>query len=337
MKTTKALINQFLPFQTGMVFTLCCSLILSGCFGSDGDDDVVDDGGGSGTTVAFNFTQDNTETAAKLAANTMTFFPSFSQVSHTVITTLANSDPNNAPFDLMLCANAGSSILSWNDLDNSGKLSASDSARLTYTDCDIDGIATGTVDFAFSSADLDVLPYQVASTVTLNLSITDAPDTTTYSANFEADWSTDDNNVFISTSTANDASGHKITATENGIQLYQFGCFDVTESYSPATLGTYGLAPVVGVINSENKIMSLVGGPPLNFVSDLLESGTKRLFSLAIPECASIDVPAGVGDSDGSYMDIEALGGGNVRLHTYDNTDTEFFTIDTTWSLLLTD
>lgn len=337
MRTTKALINQFLPISMVMVIALCSSLILSGCFGSDGDDDVVDDGGGSGTAVAFNFTRDNTETAAKLAANTISFFPSFSEVSHTVITTLAIPIPNNAPFDLTLCANAGSSMLSWNDADDSGDLTAGDSARLTYTDCDIDGIATGTVDFVFSSADLDPPPNQVASTVTLNLSITDAPDTTTYTANFEADWSTIDNNVFISASKANDLSGQKITATENGIQLYQFGCFEVIESYSPGTPGTYGLAPVVGVINSDNKIMSLAGGPPLTFVNDLLESGTKRVLSLAIPECASVGVPAGVGDSDGSYIDIEAQSGGYVRLHTYDNTDAEFYTLDTSWDALLLD
>ena len=314
---------------------MCSALILSSC--SSGGDDVVDDGGGSSTTSAFNFTDVNTETAAKLAANTLSFFPAFAVVNHVVIYTLAVSDPNNAPFNLMLCANTGSSMLSWNDADNSGSLSAGDSAKLTYNDCDIDGIATGTVDYVFNSTDLDPPPSQVASTVTMNLSIYDAPDTTTYTANFEADLSTADNNVFTSTSTANDASGQKITATENATQLYQFGCFEVTESYSPSTLGTYGLAPAVGVINSDDKIMSLVGGPPLNFVNDLLESGTKRLYSLAIPECASIDVPSGVGDSDGSYIDMEALGGGNVRLHTYDDTNAEFYTADTTWNALLID
>lgn len=337
MKITKALSRKFLPFSKVMVIAMCSTLILSGCSGSGGDDDVVDDGGSDRTTVAFNFTQDNTETAAKLAANTISFFPAFSEVSHTVITTLAIPIPNNAPFDLTLCANAGSSMLSWNDADNSSDLTAGDSARLTYTDCDIDGIATGTIDYVFSSADLDPPPNQVASTVTLNLSIADAPDTTTYTANFEADFSTADNMVFTSVSKANDLSGQKITATENGAQLYQFGCFEVTESYSPSTPGTYDLAPVVGVVNSDNKIMSLVGGPPLTFVNDLLGSGSKRLLSLAIPECASVGVPLGVADSDGSYIDIEAQDGGYVRLHTYDNTDAEFYTIDTTWEALLLD
>jgi hypothetical protein len=83
--------------------------------------------------------------------------------------------------------------------------------------------------------------------------------------------------------------------------------------------------------------MSLAGGPALTFSNDMMESGTKRLLSLAVPGCASIGVLNGVGDSDGSYLDIEALGGGNIRLHTYDDMNVEIFTTDTTWDSLLLD
>ena len=81
--------------------------------------------------------------------------------------------------------------------------------------------------------------------------------------------------------------------------------------------------------------MSLAGGPELSFISDKIEAGKKLLLSLSAPECAALGAPNGVGDSDGSYIGMEALGGGNVRLHTFDATNVEQSTIDTTWDALL--
>jgi hypothetical protein len=177
-----------------MTFIVLSALSLSGCFGSGGDD-VVDDNNGLSVT-AFNFNADNSVTAAKLAADTMSFFPAFTVIGHSVISTLAVSDPNNSPFNLMFCANSGSSILTWTDTDNSGGLTAGDTTSLAFTNCDIDGIVNGTINFAITSADLDPLPNSVAVNVTTNLSIFEDPDTITFTANFKASMTTTDNNIF---------------------------------------------------------------------------------------------------------------------------------------------
>ena len=52
--------------------------------------------------------------------------------------------------------------------------------------------------------------------------------------------------------------------------------------------------------------------------------------------CTTVGVPStGVGGSDGSYIHMEALGGGNMRLHTFDAMNVEVFTVDTTWDVLI--
>lgn len=328
--------------QITMVFIVLSTLSLTGCFGGGGDDDYVVDGGGDGTPVsAFNFDADNTVIAAKLAADTMSFFPAFTLIGHAEISALAISDPNNSPYDLMLCANSGSSTLTWNDADRSGDLTAGDSTSLAFTNCDIDGIANGTINFTITSANLDLsLPNSVAMNVTTNISIFDDPDTIIFAASFTAQMATEDNNVFTVVYTTDDASGQKITVSENNAALYQFGCFDVSETYSPSTEGTYELSPN-GVVNASGKIMSLVGGPhpQLTFSSDMMETGTKRLLSLAVGTtgCASVGAANGVADSNGSYLDMEATGGGNITLRTYDALDTEIFSTETTWDALLVD
>lgn len=337
MKKSNINFLRILQTPATMGFIAFSALSLSGCLGSGDNDDVAVDGGGDTTGVnAFNFTADNSITAAQLAANTMSFFPAFTQVGHAIISELVVSDPNNSPFDLGICANAGSSILSWTDTDSSGDLTAGDTTSLAFTDCDIDGIANGTVNFAVTSADLDQTPPDsIAMNVTTNLSIFDDPDILTFSASFKAEMSTEYNNdVFTLAYTADDPSGEKIAVSENGALLYQFGCFNVSETYSPSTLGTYSLA-TAGVLNAANNIMSLAGGPAVNFSNDMMESGTKRLLSLAVPECATVGVANGVGDSDGSYLDIEATGGGNITLRTYNDANAEVFSTVTTWNSLL--
>ena len=43
----------------------------------------------------------------------------------------------------------------------------------------------------------------------------------------------------------------------------------------------------------------------------------------------------GVDGSDGSYINIEALGGGNLRLRTFDASNLELNSTDTAWKSLL--
>jgi len=320
-------------------FTGIVAVIIFGflsILGSGGGGDDVE-GTPQGGITAFNFTAGNTFTAAQLAASAMSFFPLFTNVGQIVLTTLATSDPNNSPFDLMICNNAGSSILSWNDIDTSGDISVGDVALLTFTNCDIDGsgaTATGTVSFIATSVDADPLPNSVGLTVAVNLTINAAPDTATLKADFGVISSTTNNVVFTNDYTANDPSGQKLTISENGTTLFQFGCFNVSQTFDIAVPGTYSLSPN-GVINASNRIMSLAGGPALTFVNDAMNAGTKRLLSLAVPGCDALGVLNGVGDSNGSYLDMEALSGGNIRLHTYDSNNYEFYTEDTTWNALI--
>jgi hypothetical protein len=310
---------------------------------------ILGSGGGGGVSgapsgatpssiKAFNFNPGNSAAAAQVAASTMAFFSDFSTLGHKILTTLAVSNPANSPFDLALCMNTGKSKLSWIDSDQSGDISIGDSAILQFTNCDLDGsgtTTTGTAKLGITSVNPDPLPNSVGLNVAVNVTVNDTPDTTTYIANFAETSSTADNTNFTNIYTANDTSAQHLSVTKNGSTLYEFGCFTVTKSFSLAnSAGTYKLQPS-GVINAADAIMSLAGGPELSFISDKMETGTKRLLSLAVPECATLGVPNGVGDSDGSYIDMEALGGGNVRLHTFDTTNTEQSTIDTTWDALL--
>ena len=149
--------------------------------------------------------------------------------------------------------------------------------------------------------------------------------------------STPDNINFTVIYTADDPKGHHLTVTENGVTRFTFACFNATKSLDvDSSAGTYSLS-ANGVINASNAIFSLVGGthPQMFFASDWMESGTKRLESRAVPNCDTAGAPNGVSDSNGSYIDMEAQGGGMVRLHTYDAANTEIFTTDTVWSDLL--
>ena len=335
MKKSNVKLNRFLRIPRTMALIMFGILSISGCGGGGGDDG---DGGGETNVTPFNFNKDNTVEAAQLAADAMSFFPPFSELGHEVITLLNIADPSNFPLDLVgVCTNAGTSELSWNDADGSGDLSAGDTTSLLFTNCDIDGIASGTIKFVFTSVELDLQPPDsVGHTVSVNLSIDDAIDTATFTANFGANWSTPNYTDFINVYTADDPSGQKLTVSENGITLLQFGCFNVTHTFNIGNSeGTYQLAPE-GVINASDRIMSLLGGSPLPFINDAMESGTRRLLSVSMPlACTTVGVPPnGIGGSDGSYIDMEALGGGNMRLHTFDAMNVEFFTVDTTWDSL---
>lgn len=334
MKTRSTLLNQLLRIAgLAAVATVGVLSILGS--GGDSDDDVqlvsVD-------ASAFNFTATNTLTAAQLAAATMIFFPAFSDVGQAIHTVMETGDPNNSPFDLGICTNAGTSSLSWNDLDSSTDLSVGDTAALQLVSCDLDNsgeLVTGSIDFSVSSLDGDPLPNSVGFSVTVDIDISDLPDSTNFSAGFLVTSSTTDNINFTYTYVANDAPGQELVVTENGSRLYQFACFNVVHSFNiGAGAGTYNLAPT-GVINVADTIMSFAGGPAASFINNSMESGTRRLLSLAVPACANAGTENGVNDSDGSYIDMEALGGGAIRLHTFDITNTEFYTVDTTWTALL--
>ena len=337
MKGSNERLMSFLRITGSGTVVIFGILSILGSGGGGNDVSSTPSGTAPSSIKAYNFNAANSVAAAQVTASTMAFFSDFSTLGQTMMTTLAASNPANSPFDLALCMNTGKSKLSWIDSDQSGDMSIGDSATLQFTNCDLDGsgtTSTGTVKVGVTSVNADPLPNSVGLNVAVNVTITDSSDTIAYIANFAEISSTADNINFTNVYTANDTSAQQLTVVKNGSALYEFGCFNVTKAFSLADgTGTYKLQSS-GVINAADAIMSLTGGSELSFISDQMESGTKRLLSLAVPECSTLGVPNGVGDSDGSYIDIEALGGGNVRLHTFDASDAEQSTIDTTWDAL---
>lgn len=269
----------------------------------------------------------------------MDFFPAFNEIGLVMIDTLQSGDPLESPFaDVIPCTNVGigSTSLSWVDTDSSGDLTVGDTATLTFTACDLDfsgETISGTV--AFEALSVSVLPPGMGFNVSINLTINLGADTTIVAGDFGFNSSTTDLTNFTNLYVAGDVPGQTITITENGVKYFEAGCFQVSQTYNIADvmLGNFGLAPRA-VINAANQILSLNNDPPLTFVGGAMNAGTKRLLSVAKPECASIGVPGGVSNSDGSYMDMQATGGGLITLHTFDINNVEFFTDETTWDLL---
>ena len=98
--------------------------------------------------------------------------------------------------------------------------------------------------------------------------------------------------------------------------------------------GYYKLA-ASGVINAGNQILSLKSGPAVEFMVGDMYFGTQTLLSTSVPDdCASVGAPVDVpDDSDGSYMDMEAPGGGLLILRTFKD-GSEIYTEETFWSTL---
>ena len=319
---------------------------------------IVASGGGGGGEApntgptgvnAYNFTAANMLPAASLAAASMSFFPEFTDVAYELFNLLESGGLQaNVPADgtATVCTNDGNAgvaaTLTWTDADSSATLSSGDTAVLAVTNCDLDGsgaTASGSVNLVFNSVNISTPPVQDISVSTaINLAVTDPTiGTNTLAAGFGATIHTANGLDYTYHYTAADQSGQTLSVVQNNVTLYQFGCFDVTHKFTNSpTSGTYALAPA-GVVNAANKIMSLAGGGDLQFLNNALESGTKRLLSLAVPDCAAVGAPSGVPDSDGSYIDIVGLGlgDGSLRLDLYDASDTLIPPpVYTTWSAI---
>jgi hypothetical protein len=336
MKNIHEIFNRFHLLSRLIIVIMIGSLGFLGACSSDDDDAGID---GTSGVSAFNFNENNTRIAAEIAAAAMEFFPAFNQISITVLDILAGETyPPVSPFILPLCTNTGigSASLSWVDADESGDLTIGDTSTLTFTSCDLDfsgETITGTVDF--DTVSLTEIPLSLGINVSINLSINLGTETTTVAGKFSFNTTTADLESFTNLYTAVDNLGQKVTITENGVTYFEVGCFTVTQTYSIASVmsDNYGLAPS-GVINASNQILSLNDDSPLTFANGLMNAGTKRLLSVARPECASIGVPGGVSNSDGSYMDMEAIGDGLMVLHTFRADGTEFHTENTSWTAL---
>jgi hypothetical protein len=335
MNTKSSNFNGFL-YKRGMptAVVLAILVVVGAC--SSSDDDIT---GNTETTVtAFNFDGTNSTLAAEIAAAAMSFFPEYTAISLAVIDILTNpnSDPNDSPFPVPGICVAGTAELSWNDTDNSGDLTAGDTATLTFTGCDFDGggdIVNGTVEITATS--VSTVPPGFGYTAAINLTVSYGADTTTITANFNANTSSPDGTNFTSVYTGTDQPGQTVTVTENGTEYFKMGCFNVTQMYNDTEIfaGNYELSPS-GVIVAVNKVMSLAAGANLSFIGDNMEAGTQRVLSIAAPGCASVGVANGVGDSNGSYLEMQGTGGGNIQLLTFDVNDVETSSIATTWDAL---
>lgn len=329
----------FLRFLGGSAVVILGILSTLGSVGNGSHNgDATPSGALPAKISPFNFNAGNSLSAAKAAASAMSFFPYFSTIGQEILNTMSVSDPVNSPFDLGMCANSGRSILKWIDGDHSGGVSMGDSAILQFTNCDLDGgglITEGNIEIGLTNVDSGPLPNSASLNVSVNLSNIDDTDSTTIIATFKVISKTQNNSDFTIDYAASDLFDQKLTVTKNGVTQFQFGCFKVTHTFNTASgSGTYVLSPE-GVINTVNSIMSFADNKQqLSFINGALESGTQRMLSSASPNCTSVGVPE-VGESDRSYLDLEALGGGNVRLRTFDGSDNQVNATDTTWGALL--
>ena len=217
MKNIHEIFNRFHLLSRLMIVIMIGSLgFLGACSSDDDDTGIVDTSGVS----AFNFTADNTRIAAEIAAAAMDFFPAFNEVGLAMIDTLLSGDPLESPFpDVIPCTNApaGSTSLAWNDTDSSGNLTVGDTARLTFTACDVDNTGetiSGTVDFRAASV---LAPASIGIDVSLDLTISLGADTTTVAGDFGFTMSTADTFNYTNVYVAVDALRQAITITENGI------------------------------------------------------------------------------------------------------------------------
>ena len=337
MKNFTEIFNRFHHFPKLIVVIMIGSLgFLGACSSDDETTAIVDTSGVS----AYNFTTDNSRIAAEIAAAAMEFFPTFNQISIAMLEILAGETyPPGNSLPLLLCTNAptGTAVLSWVD-DGSGNLTVGDTANLNFINCDVDSSGEAiSGDVNFEAVDV-TLPTSVGISVSLALKLDlGTGETTGVVGNFGFTVETIDQLNFTNVYTADNDSGQTITITENGVPYFKAGCLDVTQTYyiDDVLLGYYNLA-ASGVINAGNQILSLKSGPAVGFMGGDMYFGTQGLLSTSVPdECGSVGAPLGIPkDSDGSYMDMEAPGGGLLILSSFKKDGTPIYTEETFWSTL---
>ena len=290
---------------------------------------------------AFDFTVLSNEIhAAKMAKDTMMLFPAFTQLGHEILSVLENADPNNSPFELTMCMNAptGSATVTWLDKDGDLEPSTGDDAILTVINCDTDNdgeLISVEIAITFTNVDIGNLPRVKDMDATMNYTIPHADGPISFTGSFEVRSQTLDDVNYSNTYIALDAPGQIISISQNDVPLYRFGCFNVVHSFSIAVPDTYDLV-TSGVINVATYIMSLEEGSPVTFMNDIPFSGAQRLLSQSVPNCAAVDVPNGVSDSNGAYIDIEAKidGDRDILIKVFLENDTLLWSVPSWWDLL---
>ena len=320
-----------------VVVMFCILVIMSACGSDSSDGDVIVYSDHS----AFNFDATNTEVAAEMAASAMSFFPIYAELSQTVITVFRIVEPMYSPFTLsqILCV-SGRVVLYWDDNDVSRDFSAGDSASLQLADCDLmngtGDTVSGSIDIDFSTVDESQPGFSSTHTALVDVTIGSAIAKKGFVSAFSGSVDTADGRDYSSVYTAADTNDQTLAISESGVDYLTLGCFSVKATYD--LLGLLNDRTVDlsfgGAINASDKILSLDGGSTVSVLIGIFEFGTQRLLSMSEPNCVATGTLHDVADSDGSYIDMEMLGGNVVQLSTYDRNDDPTFSIVTTWDQL---
>ncbi len=325
-------------------------------------------GGGEPQVQGYTFTAENAEEAGSLAAGTVEFFPAAGEVILVTVGWLraagvqaGRAAAQGVQMDLSaeLCA-SGSAILSWDDKDGSGDLSAGDVATLTFEACVLAGEegdgagADGTLTLAFTDVQLGTDPEVAEADVEMDVSseeeVNGTPQTSTYSGSFRVRLSTDAAGGTLSMAFGGTDRSDVITRAEAGEPAVTLGCFDV-EIEAPLDTDGGGedwfTVALRGVADVEGRILQFGrygdgADTPVRFEGDLPVSGTLTLLGYDQRSEAGLEPCTAVGSSadvqgDGSWMRMVATGGGTIRIERYDAPDAQepVETLDVAWDDLI--
>ena len=342
--------------RSGVVVAVLLAFYLgsSGCgTSSDGDGD----GGLQTPAIPSGFTAANMIPTAEAAANLVTLFPDLTGVILGTLEPLAAAAAGRVPAgrtatalvplgDIGLC-DSGTSVLTWDDVDNSLGLSVGDEADLDFTACDLEGLGEvldGTVTFEFTAVNLPTNSAAQVFTL-LPLIATDLGDGS--SVSLIMDFALQVNQTGASDYTlvyGDPAEMDVIQVVGDDIDM-EFGCFDVTHSLSLTNPTVFTLAPR-GIVNSAGFVMQMgiyppsTADTPLNFTGLFPNSGTITLFNFdGRPTGACTEVGStGATPAVISAERITATGGNDIQVEIFDDVDITppaEETVLTTWTELI--
>lgn len=297
--------------------------------------------GGGGTdggpdVGAFNFNQANMTTAAGVAARVVDAFPPVADLLDAAFVEIGRGGLRSSePVLLPACA-VGAAAFSWSDVNLDGVLSAGDTARFDLTGCRVhpgDGETLGgSMDLTFTSV-ASGPPRTLEAQLELKLAAAGNPPGALTGRVALSATSADGVHhglVFRPSGAA------KISAT--GAASFELGCYDVRDDPDPA-LGFVRRVAATGVVKTQGKILSIAPGGKLLYEAGDRPAGQEgrlELVSLAVPECAALGVGEGVGDSDGSRLEVITTGApGELRLDLYRGSGPLERSVDARWWDLL--
>jgi len=331
-------------------------LALSGCGDSSSGGG---DSGGQAPPQQLVFNEATMLEAANVAVGIVEIFPDLTGVLLEMIDPLttmaarATVDRTAAALvplgDIGLCTNTGGSLLSYDDADLSGSLSAGDAATLEFNQCSLEvtsEVLNGTLTISFTAV---TLPTSVAARVTSSPSLVltylsdSSTETLTLDFGLQITQTLTEVTLVYGDPTAMDTIGF---VDDLGLSV-QLGCFDVIQSIDlpMPKIPSYTLAPR-GIANFDGLIMQMGSyetatmDVPLDFAGLIPNSGTITLFNFdgrPAGPCTAIG-SSGTAPLLISAERITATGGADVIVETFDDVDLTppaDDTVFTTWMQLV--